>query len=69
MKKIRPLGVGICVLSLVTAVGLMSTSFAAQFDAPYYELEKKNGTKWRDEDQAVDAKLAALGEKFLADGR
>ena len=35
--------IGKCVLSLVIAVGLVSTSFAAQFDAPYYELEKKHG--------------------------
>lgn len=51
-------------LSLVTAVGLVSISFAAQFDAPYDELKKKHGTEWAKEDKAIDTKLAALKEKF-----
>jgi arylsulfatase len=37
---------------------------AAQFDAPYYELEKRNQTKWADEDKQIDQKLAALEKKF-----
>ena len=53
-----------CVLSLVTVVGLVSTAMAAQFDAPYYELQKKHAAEWAKEDQAIDAKLAALEKKF-----
>ena len=37
---------------------------AAQFDAPYYELEKRNKAKWAEEDKQIDQKLAALNEKF-----
>ena len=33
---------------------------AAQFDAPYYDLEKKNKAKWAEEDKQIDEKLAAL---------
>ena len=53
-----------CVLSLVIAVGFTGTSFAAQFDAPYYEFLKKHGDEWAKEDKAIDAKLAALEKKF-----
>ena len=35
-----------CVLSLSIAVGFVGTSFAAQFDAPYYDLQKKNKGQW-----------------------
>jgi hypothetical protein len=42
-KFIQP-WLGKCALSLILAVGLVSTAFAAQFDPPYYELEKKHGT-------------------------
>ena len=56
--------IGKCVLSLVIAVGFAGTSFAAQFDAPYYELEKKHGAEWAREDKAIDAKLAELEKKF-----
>ena len=51
-------------LLLASTVGLMSTSFAAQFDAPYYELEKKHGGEWVKQDKAIDVKLATLKEKF-----
>jgi len=51
-------------LFLVTVVGLVSTTFAAQFDAPYYELEKKHGAEWAREDKAIDAKLAELEKEF-----
>jgi arylsulfatase len=53
-----------CALSLFTVAGLVSTTIAAQFDAPYYELKKKHGTEWAKEDKAIDTKLAALEEKF-----
>ncbi len=52
------------ILSLIIAVGLVSTSFAAQFDAPYYEFKKQHGAEWAKEDKAIDAKLAALENKF-----
>jgi hypothetical protein len=37
-RKQPPIGKG--VLSLLTAMGLASSSFAAQFDAPYQEQQK-----------------------------
>ena len=39
-------------------------SFAAQFDAPYYDLQEKNKDKWAAEDKQINAKLAALEKKF-----
>ncbi len=48
-SKFRQLWVGKCVLSLVIAVGFVGTSFAEQFDAPYYDLKKKNKSKWAEE--------------------
>ena len=39
-------------------------SFAAQFDAPYYDLQEKNKNKWAAEDKQINAKLAALEKKF-----
>jgi hypothetical protein len=53
-----------CALLVALAVGVAGTSFAAQFDAPYYEFQKKNGAEWDKEDKAVEAKLAALEDKF-----
>ena len=68
MKRTRPKSrqpwINKCVVSLVVALGLVSTSFAQQFDAPYYEYQKKHGGKWAEEDRAIDAKLAALEKKF-----
>ena len=69
MQKSRPqfklplLGKGL--LSLLTAMGLASSSFAAQFDAPYQELQKKNAAAWAEEDTAIDAKLAAAGNGVI----
>ena len=51
-------------LALTIAVGFVGTSFAQQYDAPFYEFEKKLGTEWAREDKAIDAKLAALEKKF-----
>jgi hypothetical protein len=62
-KFIQP-WLGKCALSLILAVGLVSTAFAAQFDPPYYELEKKHGAELAKEDKAIDAKLAELEKKF-----
>ena len=58
MRNIR-----IASLSLLTAVWAGSVS-AQQYDAPYYELEKKHGKAWAQEDKAIDAKLAELEKKF-----
>ena len=50
-------------LSFLVA-GVVSNSFAQQFDAPYYELEKKHKAEWAEEDKAIDAKLKDLEKKF-----
>jgi arylsulfatase A-like enzyme len=67
-SKIRQLQIGKYVLKLVIllslTVGFAGTSFSQQFDAPYYELQKKHAAKWSKEDKTIDAKLAALKKKF-----
>jgi arylsulfatase len=50
----------LCGVLLVTSF----SSFAAQFDAPYYKLQEKNKDKWTAEDKQVNKKLAALEKKF-----
>ena len=60
MKTLFKMIIVICGVSLV----IPFSSFAAQFDAPYYELQKKHGAEWAKEDKAIDAKLAALEKKF-----
>ncbi|MGB5725921.1 MAG: sulfatase-like hydrolase/transferase, partial [Thiogranum sp.] len=62
-KFIQP-WIGKCVLSLVIAVGLVSTSFAIQPDAEYLVREKQFGKQWAAEDKQVQQKLAALEKKF-----
>ena len=62
IQKKRKLGK--CALLLALAVGFACTSFAAQFDAPYQELEKKHAAEWAKEDKSIDAKLAELEKKF-----
>ena len=47
-----------CVLSLVVAVGLASTSFSAQFDGPFVKAQQKNKANWSKEDKELDKKLA-----------
>ena len=37
---------------------------AAQFDAPYYALEKRHKAEWEKQDKQIDEKLAALEKKF-----
>jgi len=32
-------------IAMAIMLGFLSTSFAQQFDAPYYELEKKHGAE------------------------
>ena len=56
-------------LGLIFSLALLLGGFplgalAAQFDAPYYDLQKKNKDKWAAEDKQIDAKLAALEKKF-----
>ncbi len=53
-----------CVLSLFIVVGFVVTSFAQQFDAPYYDLQKKNKDTWAAEDKQINEKLEALEKKF-----
>jgi arylsulfatase len=62
--KFRRPWIGKCVLSLIIAVGFVGTSFAQQFDAPYYGLQKKNKDKWAAEDKQINEKLATLEKKF-----
>ena len=56
--------IGTYALSLALALGFSTSALAQQFDAPYYELQKKHGDTWGEENKAIDAKLAALQEKF-----
>jgi arylsulfatase len=37
---------------------------AAQFDAPFYTVQKRDAVKWAAEDKTINAKLAALKKKF-----
>ena len=60
MKTLFKMIIVICGVSLVFPF----SSFAAQFDAPYYVLQEKNKDKWAAEDEQIDAKLAALEKKF-----
>lgn len=63
-SKFRQPWISKCVLSLVITVGFVGISLAAQFDAPYYDLQKKNKDKWVAEDKQINTKLAALEKKF-----
>ena len=54
---------GIALLSLLTGAWT-GTASGVQYDAPYYELEKKHGETWAQENEAIDAKLASLEKKF-----
>ena len=52
---------------LMVAIFMIALPFylqAAQFDAPYYDLQEKNKDKWAAEDKQINAKLAALEKKF-----
>ncbi len=52
-------------LSLLVGVALIvGDASAQQFDAPYYVEAKKQQKRWADDDQKVDARLAALRKKF-----
>jgi len=55
-----------CFLVFIVGSVLMfpMSSFSGQFDAPYYDLHKKNKDKWAAEDKQINAKLAALEKKF-----
>ncbi len=55
----------IIMVTLISCLfGLTLNVAAAQFDAPYYDLEEKNKDKWAAEDKQINAKLAALEKKF-----
>jgi arylsulfatase len=60
MKTLFKMIIVICGVSLV----IPFSSFAAQFDAPYYALEKRNKDAWAQQDKKIDDKLAALEKKF-----
>jgi arylsulfatase len=51
-------------LALLLAIVVSSTSFAQQFDAPYYAFEQRNKDAWAQQDKEIDGKLAALENKF-----
>ena len=44
--------------------GLTINAYAAQFDAPFIALEKRNKDKWAAEDKQINEKLAALEKRF-----
>jgi hypothetical protein len=51
-------------VTLIVVAGFSGNVLAQQFDAPYYEFERLHGDRWVIEDKAIDAKLAALEEKY-----
>ena len=51
-------------LSGITCIPQQARAEGPQFDAPYYDLREKNTDKWATEDKQIDAKLAALQERF-----
>lgn len=60
MKTLIRLSLILSAVSLVLPVAL----YAAQFDAPYYALEKRNAEAWANQDKQIDKKLATLEKKF-----
>jgi arylsulfatase len=52
------------VVALCLFIALPCSVQAAQFDAPYYNLAKKNKKQWDQEDKEIDKKLATLEKKF-----
>jgi len=52
------------ILVFAVFIAMSFTLEAAQFDAPYLALEKKNRAKWAKEDTQIDKKLKALEKKF-----
>ena len=56
--------IGKFILLLVIAMGFISASFAQQFDASYYDLQKKYKDQWATEDKKINKKLAVLEKKF-----
>jgi len=59
MSKISHIVLSAVICSMVPLGGM-----AAQFDAPYYALEKRHKELWTKQDQQVEEKLAALEEKY-----
>ena len=57
----------ISLLALTMTAGAMlltESAQAQQFDAPYYDLQKRSVEKWVQQDRQIDQKLAALEKKF-----
>ena len=46
-------------IALISLLTVAVAASGAQFDAPYYELEKKHGETWAQENGAIDDKLAS----------
>ena len=65
-KELRQMKTNYC--SLLTAVCLFTlaatSASAQQFDTPYVVAMERNAEAWSAEDTAIDAKLAALREKY-----
>ena len=54
----------VLLLIAIFAIALPMHLSAAQFDAPYYALEKRHKAEWEQQDKQIDEKLAALEKKF-----
>jgi arylsulfatase A-like enzyme len=53
-----------CWALLVVAVGFSSDALGQRYDASFDMFQEIHATEWADEDGAIDAKLAALAERF-----
>jgi arylsulfatase len=51
-------------VSIALLIALPCTVWAAQFDAPFYDLQKKKQKEWAKEDKQIEKKLKALRKKF-----
>jgi arylsulfatase len=51
-------------VSIALLIALPCTVWAEQFDAPFYDLQKKKQKEWAKEDKQIDKKLKALRKKF-----
>ena len=51
-------------VSVSLLIALPCAVWAAQFDAPFYDLQKRKQKQWAKEDKQIDKKLKALRKKF-----
>ena len=51
-------------VSVALLIALPCTVWAAQFDAPFYNLQKKKQKEWAEEDKTINKKLKALEKRF-----